>query len=70
MWKRTWAQEATCLAKHKVRQGSTVVKGRSIAKCSWIDNFGTALEKVLSEISAVWHAGFNNKPDRIACRSD
>ena len=35
-----------------VRRGSTVVKGRSIVKCSWSDNFGILLEKVGSEFSA------------------
>ena len=35
-----------------VKRGSTVVKGRSIVKCSWSDNFGILLEKVGSEFSA------------------
>ena len=35
-----------------VKRGSTVVKGRSIVKCSWSDNFGVLLEKVGSEFSA------------------
>ena len=35
-----------------VKRGSTVVKGRSIFKCSWSDNFGILLEKVGSEFSA------------------
>ena len=28
-----------------VKQGSTVVQGRSVVKRSWSDNFGTLLEK-------------------------
>ena len=36
-----------------VKQGSTVVKGRPVVKCSWSDNYGTLLEMVVSEFSAV-----------------
>ena len=35
-----------------MKRDSTVVKGRSIVKCSWSDNFGILLEKVGSEFSA------------------
>ena len=35
-----------------VKQGSTVVKGRSIVKCSWSNNFAILLEQVGSEFSA------------------
>ena len=32
-----------------VKQSSTVLKGRSIVKCNWSDNFATLLEKDGSE---------------------
>ena len=35
-----------------VMRGSTVVKGRSIVKYSWSNNFAILLEKVGSEFSA------------------
>jgi len=33
-----------------VKRSSTVLKGRSIVKCNWSDNFATLLEKAGSEI--------------------
>jgi len=33
----------------KVKRSSTVLKGRSIVKCNWSDNFATLLEKAGSE---------------------
>jgi len=32
-----------------VKRSSTVLKGRSIVKCNWSDNFATLLEKAGSE---------------------
>ena len=34
-----------------VKQSSTVLKGRSIVKCNWSDNFATLLEKAGREFS-------------------
>ena len=34
-----------------VKRSSTVLKGRSIVKCNWSDNFATLLEKAGSEFS-------------------
>ena len=46
-----------------VKRSSTVLKGRSIVKCNWSDNFATLLEKVGSEFLMIFlFFSFSSRP--------